>query len=287
MNQTLDGVLVVDKPTGLTSHDVVARVRRALGVKAGHTGTLDPAATGVLAILIGKATRLMRFYQGDDKVYLAELKLGVTTDSHDAQGEVTSIRPVPRLEPSGAIRELAGFLGPQDQLPPMYSAVKIQGQPLYKAARRGETVERKPRRIEIFSLELVDLAPDSWKIRVHCSSGTYVRSLAHDLGERLGCGAHLSALRRLRSGPFDLSQAVALADVADKGPASILPMERLLPDFPALQLDHAQAAKARHGNPVPITLPGDVFRLFSEGRLVALAERRGDNAAPVVVFEPG
>ena len=285
MTPRRDGALVVDKPSGLTSHDVVARVRRILEVKAGHTGTLDPLATGVLPLLLGKATRLMRFYVGEDKVYDAEIRLGLATETYDSEGAATSVKPVPELTSEQARLALAGFLGVQEQLPPMHSAVKVAGQPLYKAARRGEVVARKPRRIEIHSLELLSKRKSDWKIRIHCSTGTYVRSLAHDLGERIGCGAHLSGLRRLRSGPFDLSRAVALDEVATLGPARILPIERLLPQFPALQLDDQQSTRIRHGNAIPITNPGDRFRLFSEGRLLALAERRGDAAAPIVVFE--
>src|SRR4051812_3297015 len=210
----LEGVLLVDKPKGLTSHDVVYRLRRKLQMKKiGHAGTLDPMATGLLVMLIGMATRISQYLMSSDKVYEGEATLGVVTDSQDAEGEMMETRPVPSLSEAQVKEVMKGFLGDQYQTPPMHSAIKIDGVPLYKLARKGEEVEREPRFIRVMSFELLSFASPKLTFRLHCTKGTYVRTIAHDLGQKLGCGAHLSALRRTASGKFDLNQGLALDQI--------------------------------------------------------------------------
>jgi len=210
----MEGVLIVDKPQGLTSHDVVYRLRRKLGMKKiGHAGTLDPMATGLLIMLIGKATRISQYLMSTDKVYEGEATLGVVTDSQDAEGEMMETRPVPELSEAAVREVMKGFLGDQYQIPPMHSAIKIDGVKLYHLARKGEVVEREPRFIRVSSFELLSFASPKLTFRLHCTKGTYVRTIAHDLGQKLGCGAHLSALRRTASGKFELNQGLTLEQI--------------------------------------------------------------------------
>jgi tRNA pseudouridine55 synthase len=210
----LEGVLLVDKPTDHTSHDVVARLRGKLRMRRiGHAGTLDPMATGLLVILVGKATRISQYLMSVDKVYAGTIKLGEVTNTQDAEGEVLETRPVPSLAEAEIRQALQGFIGDQYQLPPMFSAIKIDGVPLYKRAREGEEVEREPRFIRVVSYELTRWASPELDFRVHCTKGTYVRTLAHDLGQRLGCGAHLKALRRLSSGDLTMEKALTLDQI--------------------------------------------------------------------------
>ena len=210
----MEGVLLVDKPSGLTSHDVVYHLRRKLQMKKiGHAGTLDPMATGLLVMLIGKATRISQYLISVDKIYEGEATLGVVTDSQDAQGEVMETRPVPPLTEAQVRETMKSFLGDQYQMPPMHSAIKIGGVPLYKMARKGEEIEREPRFIRISSFELTSFALPKLGFTVHCTKGTYVRTIANDLGNKLGSGAHLSALRRTGSGKFDISQCMPLEQI--------------------------------------------------------------------------
>jgi tRNA pseudouridine55 synthase len=210
----VEGVLLVDKPTGMTSHDVVYRLRRKFQIqRVGHAGTLDPMATGLLIMLIGKATKISQYLISLDKVYEGEVTLGVTTNSQDAEGEVMETRPVPPLSEAELRTAMQGFLGDQYQQPPMFSAVKIGGVPLYKLARKGEEVEREPRFIRVSAFELLSFQSPKLTFRLHCTKGTYVRTIAKDLGEKLGCGGHLSALRRTGSGTFNITQCLPLADI--------------------------------------------------------------------------
>tara|TARA_B100001248_G_scaffold262737_1_gene262027 strand:+ start:29452 stop:30180 length:729 start_codon:yes stop_codon:yes gene_type:complete len=207
----LEGVLLIDKPSGCTSHDVVDHVRRKLGMKRiGHAGTLDPLATGLLVILVGKATKLSQYLMSLDKVYEGTLKLGETTDSQDADGELQETTPVPALDADALTCVLDTFLGDQYQTPPMFSAKKIKGVPLYKLARKGKTVEREPRFIRVASFDLLSFEQPYATFKVACTKGTYVRTLAHDVGQKIGCGAHLTALRRTQSDQFDVKNAVTL-----------------------------------------------------------------------------
>lgn len=210
----LEGVLLVDKPTDHTSHDVVARLRGKLKMKRiGHAGTLDPMATGLLVILVGKATRISQYLMSVDKVYSGTIELGKVTNTQDAEGEVLETRPVPPLTEDQVRASLQSFLGDQYQTPPMFSAVKIDGVPLYKRARDGEEIEREPRFIRVISYELTRWSSPEIDFRVHCTKGTYVRTLAHDLGQRIGCGAHLKALRRISSGNLTLEKALTLDQI--------------------------------------------------------------------------
>jgi len=210
----LDGVLLVDKPGQHTSHDVIARLRGILRTKKiGHAGTLDPMATGLLIVLVGKATRVSQFMISLDKEYEGAIELGKVTDSQDADGEVMETRPVPPLTEAEVQAAIRGFLGDQYQMPPMFSAIKIGGVPLYKKARKGEDVEREPRFIRVMSWDLLGFDPPQIRFRLRCSKGTYVRTLAHDLGAKLGCGAHLSALRRTATDRFNVAQALTLDQI--------------------------------------------------------------------------
>jgi tRNA pseudouridine55 synthase len=217
-----DGVLLIDKPSEHTSHDVVARLRGILRMKRiGHAGTLDPMATGLLVVLVGKATRISQYLMSVDKEYTGTIKLGEVTNTQDAEGEVLETRPVPPLTEADVRAVLNGFLGDQYQTPPMFSAIKIAGKPLYKSARAGEEVEREPRFIRVSQYDLRRWESPEIDFRVLCTKGTYVRTLAHDLGQKLGCGAHLKALRRIASGNLNVSRAVTLEQLQKMTPAEI------------------------------------------------------------------
>ena len=219
---THEGVLLVDKPTGMTSHDVVNRARRIFKMKKiGHAGTLDPMATGLLILLIGRATRLSQYLMSLDKVYEGSVTLGVTTDSHDADGAVISTRIVPDLDRPALDKILSTYVGDQYQTPPMFSAIKKEGVPLYKMARKGKTIEREPRFIRISAFDLLNFDPPILDVRVKCSKGTYVRTLAHDVGEKIGCGAHLSALRRTASDQFQVEFAHTLTELEEMSPRTL------------------------------------------------------------------
>jgi len=210
----LDGALLIDKPSGPTSHDVVDAIRRKFGIKkVGHCGTLDPNATGLLIIVLGRGTKLSEKLMGDDKVYEGAIKFGVTTDSYDADGEVLETKTVPPLTLERLNEAAAGFIGDQMQTPPMVSAVKKDGVPLYKLARKGLEVEREPRLVHIYNFRFTNCEPPLGQFRIACTKGTYVRSLTHELGQKLGCGAHLATLRRVTSGKFNLADAAKLDDV--------------------------------------------------------------------------
>jgi tRNA pseudouridine55 synthase len=228
----MEGVLLVDKPKGLTSHDVVYRLRRKLQMKKiGHAGTLDPMATGVLVMLIGKATRISQYLMSVDKVYEGEATLGVITDSQDAEGEIMETRPVPELSETAVRDVMKTFLGDQYQTPPMHSAIKIDGVKLYQLARKGEEVEREPRFIRVAAFDLLSFALPKLTFDLHCTKGTYVRTIAHDLGQKLGCGAHLSALRRTGSGQFKIAQCLSLDEIEKLSLPEI--EKRLIPVYEA------------------------------------------------------
>lgn len=224
----IEGVLLVDKPTDHTSHDVVARLRGKLKIKRiGHAGTLDPMATGLLVILVGKATRVSQYLMSTDKEYTGTITLGKVTSTQDAEGEMLETRPVPPLSESDVKAAMKAFVGDQYQTPPMYSAIKIDGVPLYKKARQGEEVEREPRFVRVASFELTRFASPEIDFVLRCSKGTYVRTIAHDLGQKLGCGAHLSKLRRTASGKFTISQCLTLDEIESMSLAEI--EKRLVP----------------------------------------------------------
>ena len=247
-----NGILVIDKSAGWTSQDVAAKLRGVFHERrVGHGGTLDPMATGVLPIFIGRATRAAEFLESAEKEYVAGLRLGVVTDTQDTSGNILETHPVAvtREEVQAALRQ---FLGPIEQIPPMYSAIKINGQKLYELARRGQEVERKPRSITIHELELLEGADADYLLRVRCSKGTYVRTLCHDLGRALGCGGCMSSLRRTRAGSFTLSQAVTMQQVlnfaAEQAPQALLmPVDAVFSMHPPLIVTMGQAAKLNNG----------------------------------------
>ena len=210
----LDGALLIDKPVGPTSHDIVEEIRRQFRIKkVGHCGTLDPNATGLLILVLGRATKLSDRLMAEDKVYEGTAKLGESTDSHDAQGELTGSLPVPPMDVSQLNETAASYVGDHLQTPPMVSAIKQAGVPLYKLARKGIEVERKPRLVHIYSFHFSSYQEPMGVFRVACTKGTYVRTLIHDLGQKIGCGAHLAALRRTVSGRFDVSNAIQFEEV--------------------------------------------------------------------------
>lgn len=224
----IDGVLLVDKPGDHTSHDVVARLRRKLNMKRiGHAGTLDPMATGLMIALIGKATKISQYLISLDKEYEGTVELGKVTDSQDADGEVLETKPVPELTEAELRAAMAAFLGDQYQTPPMYSAIKIDGVPLYKSARKGVEVEREPRFIRVSSFELTRFGLPRFDFRLRCTKGTYVRTIAHDLGAKLGCGAHLAALRRTATDKFKVADALTIEQIEAMSIAQI--EQKLIP----------------------------------------------------------
>ena len=217
-----EGILLVDKPQGITSHDVVSKMRRVFHMKkVGHAGTLDPMATGMLLILIGKATKASQYLMSMDKEYVGKVKLGVITDSQDAEGETLEERPVPELTEAQVLAEMKTFMGDQYQLPPMFSAKKINGQKLYKLARQGKTVEREPRVIHISRFDLTKFDLPELSFIVGTSKGAYVRTIAHDLGERFGCGGHLNELRRTAVGQFRIEKASTIEELENMAPSSL------------------------------------------------------------------
>ena len=210
----LDGAILIDKPAGPTSHDVVDAIRRQFGIKkVGHCGTLDPNATGLLVIVLGRGTKLSEKLMGGDKVYEGKIKFGETTNSYDADGEILETKAVPPLTLEQMNEAAAAFIGDQMQTPPMVSAIKINGVPLYKLACKGIEVEREPRLVHIYNFRFTRYESLAGEFRIACTKGTYVRSIAHELGQKIGCGAHLATLRRIMSGKFDVADATSLADV--------------------------------------------------------------------------
>jgi tRNA pseudouridine55 synthase len=285
IKNAISGVLVVDKPVGLTSHDVVQVIRKGTNIRrAGHTGTLDPRASGVLVILVGPAVRLSEYVSASDKRYQAILRLGTSTDTYDAEGRVTSTNPVDITEEQFE-EALKQFIGEIEQVPPPYSAVKVKGRKAYEMAREGEEVDLAPRKINVYNLELLEWAPPEAVIDVYCSSGTYVRSLAHDLGNRLGCGAHLIGLRRTKSGRFTLRDAVPLRRLRDAFEAGnwyqfLIPAAEALSDWTAVELNVEQVEAIRHGHRVPAEngSTGWARGISEQGELVALMEVDPDTA---------
>lgn len=291
VKNAISGVLVVDKPVGMTSHDVVQAIRNGTGLRrAGHTGTLDPRASGVLVILVGPAVRLSEFVSASDKRYQAIIRLGSTTDTFDADGKFTrsSEEPVNVTEEQFE-KVLSTFVGEIEQTPPPYSAVKVQGRKAYEMARQGEDVELAPRKITVHHLEVLEWAPPEVVIDVHCSSGTYVRSLANDLGTTLGCGAYLVGLRRTKSGRFSLRDATPLRKLQEAFQSGnwyqyLIPAAEALAEWPAIELSPDEVENVRHGHRVKAAAdakPGLVRGVSTQGELVALMDlATGENGEP-------
>ncbi|HEX7539213.1 MAG TPA: tRNA pseudouridine(55) synthase TruB [Syntrophales bacterium] len=298
----MKGVVIVDKPAGITSHDAVDRVRKLLGErKAGHTGTLDPMATGVLAVCVGEATKIASFLTGDDKVYEATMRLGVRTDTLDMTGQVLTEQE-PRATDADVKAVLAAFTGTITQVPPQYSAVKVRGKALYKWARKGIRVEPPPREVQIREILLQGIELPRVRFTVTCSKGTYVRTLCADMGDRLGCGAALEQLRRTRSGIFRLQDAVRLDGESDDGirarlEQALIPMNRALPGLRDIVIPPLLEQKLAKGHQpdveglaalqIPSLATADVVKFISgEGRLVALA-RMLVSAGEIPSLPPG
>lgn len=282
VKNVVSGVLVVDKPVGLTSHDVVQIIRRGTGIRrAGHTGTLDPRASGVLVILIGPAVRLSEYVSASDKRYQATVHLGSSTDTYDSEGVVVGMSDVPvdEIDEDQFTEVLEHFIGEIEQVPPPYSAVKVQGRKAYEIAREGEEIDLSPRIINVYSLDVLEWAPPEVVIDVYCSSGTYVRSLANDLGKELGTGAHLVGLRRTKSGRFTLRDAVPLRRLQESFDAGnwyryLIPAAEALADWPMLELEAEQVELIRHGHRIPAEpgAKGLARAVTQQGDLVALLE---------------
>ncbi len=285
IKNVVSGVLVVDKPIGLTSHDVVQIIRRGTGIRrAGHTGTLDPRASGVLVVLIGPAVRLSEYVSASDKRYQATIRLGSSTDTYDAEGIVTdSSTSIEDVTEERFDEILQQYVGEIEQVPPPYSAVKVKGKKAYEMARKGENVELSPRTINVYSLEVLEWAPPEVVVDVYCSSGTYVRSLANDLGNELGCGAHLIGLRRTKSGRFTLRDAVPLRRLQESFDAgdwyrNLIPAAEALADWPMVELNADEVEFVRHGHRVPADpdASGWARAISQQGDLVALVEYDAD-----------
>lgn len=284
MKNIVSGVLVIDKPIGLTSHDVVQIIRRGTGIRrAGHTGTLDPRASGVLVVLIGPAVRLSEYVSASDKRYQATIRLGSTTDTYDSEGAVTSQTATNHVTEEKFDEILQTFVGEIEQVPPPYSAVKVKGRKAYEMARKGEQVELEPRKIKVYSLDILEWAPPEVVIDAYCSSGTYVRSLANDLGTALGTGAYLIGLRRTRSGRFTLRESVPLRKLKEAFEAGdwykyLIPAAEALGDWPMIELDADQVDLVRHGHRIPAESDSEGWAraLSQQGDLVALLEHQSE-----------
>ena len=267
-----NGIILVDKPADWTSHDVVAKLRGILHERrVGHSGTLDPMATGLLTVFVGRATRAVQFAETHNKRYVASLRCGYSTDTQDTSGRVTAQTGISPTE-AELTDVLLEFTGEISQIPPMYSAIKVSGKKLYELARKGETVERKPRTVNISELRLVGHDGDDFVLSVSCSKGTYIRTLCNDIGERLGCLACMSALRRTNAGPFDVRDAHTLSEIAEDPERYIIPVDSLFSEHPAIELSAAQTAKLKCGNILNVSAKNGTYRVYGEnGDFLALA----------------
>ncbi len=279
------GILLVNKPLGITSHDVVNAVRRNLGTrKVGHAGTLDPQGTGLLVMAVGAATRFLQYLALEPKVYEAEFTFGKTTNTQDTEGEIVAEAPVPEDLEAALVEHLPAFVGAIRQTPPMYSAVKKAGKPLYYYARRGEEIEREDREVFIEGIDLHSVEGDVARMRAVCSGGTYIRTLAHDVGQAVGCGAFLSALCRTGIGRFTLEGAVSLDEMS---PANLIPLREALQPMPVIELNAVQTAHVREGRPIGIGRPtpaGRVAVADPEGEVIGIARAVGPMLQPEIVI---
>ena len=271
----MNGIVIVDKPQGWTSQDVTARLRRVFNTRRiGHGGTLDPMATGVLPVFVGRATRGVEFFEHAQKAYETVLQLGLTTDTEDTSGEVLSRQDV-NLTEEAFLNILPRFRGEILQVPPMYSALKINGQKLVDLARKGQVVERQPREIEIFQLDLLEFCGDTARLRVRCSKGTYIRTLCKDIGEALGCGACMEALRRTQAGEYTIEEAVPLLKLLEmEQPEQVLrPVDTMFRNYPAVTLTENQEKRSRNGASFSLKLEDGTYRAYSRsGEFLMLAK---------------
>lgn len=286
----VNGLVIIDKPGGITSHDVVNRVRRLTGEQSvGHLGTLDPMATGVLPLLLGRFTRLAQFFSTADKTYTGHIRFGFATDTYDAEGKPQGIPVTPSLTLDQVRHAATPFRGAIEQMPPAFSAKKIGGKPAYKLAREGKAVELKPKLIQIHELEITNLEGDTASFRIQVSAGGYIRSVAHELGQALGCGAHLSSLRRIQAGAFTIEQAHTLEALALMGAEqALIHPRKLLPEMPSVCGDAVALGKLRNGAQanLPEYSEAELVKIFDGQRDLAAIARRiaGTLFQPVVVL---
>jgi tRNA pseudouridine55 synthase len=285
----MNGILLVDKPQDWTSHDVVAKLRGVFGERRiGHSGTLDPLATGLLVVFLGRATKAVEFSEAAEKEYVAHLRLGVETDTQDITGTV--LRTSPENPDRSALEAvLPQFCGDIQQLPPMYSAIKVNGKKLYEIARKGGEVERQPRQITIHELTLLGEENGDYLLRVRCSKGTYIRTLCHDIGQALGCGGVMTALRRTRIGGYDVRDAYTVTAPLEMDRASaeslLLPLDSLFSDLPAVTLSGVNEAHCRNGRPFSLPLPDGRYRLYGkDGQFLMIAAAASENVIAVKRF---
>ena len=271
----MNGIVIVDKPQGWTSQDVTARLRRVFNTRRiGHGGTLDPMATGVLPVFVGRGTRGVEFFEHAEKIYEATLRLGITTDTEDITGEVLTKQEV-EISQQAFLDILPKFRGKIQQIPPMYSALKINGQKLCDLARKGQQVERQPREIEIFQLECVEFTGDTARLRVHCSKGTYIRTLCKDIGEALGCGGCMEALRRISAGEYTIEEAVPLQELleTETPEAHLRKVDTMFRNYPTVTLTEKQELRCRNGNSFTLKIPDGTYRAYSRnGEFLMLAK---------------
>ena len=270
----MNGIVIVDKPRDWTSQDVTARLRRVFNTRRiGHGGTLDPLATGVLPVFVGRATRGVEFFEHAEKIYEAKLRLGITTDTEDITGTVLEKREV-NISKADFLGILQKFRGKIQQIPPMYSALKVNGQKLCDLARKGKTVERQAREIEIFQLDCLEFSGETARLRVHCSKGTYIRTLCKDMGEALGCGGCMEDLRRVRAGAYDIDRAVPLAELLEtEAPEKYLrPVDSMFAKYPPVTLTANQTKRCRNGNAFSVALADGDYRVYDpNGEFLALS----------------
>jgi len=273
MDITLGGIVNINKPAGMTSHSVVSRVRRILGIKrVGHTGTLDPDAEGVLPVCVGKSTKLSDYVMGKEKVYRAVLHLGVITNTQDMSGEVLS-KTTPNVSKEEFEMAVSSFIGEIKQIPPMYSAIKIGGKKLYELARQGVEVERKERSVTIYAIDIEKFDGETATINVHCSKGTYIRTLCHDIGEKLGCGGAMGKLVRTKNGRFEITESVSLEEFEKNPEKYIVPADEILSEYPKFVLDEDQERKVLNGMTIPADLNDGFYRIYSKyGKFLCLSE---------------
>ncbi len=286
-----DGIIIIDKPSGWTSMDVCAKLRRVFGEKrVGHAGTLDPMATGVLPVFVGRATRAVEFAECGEKEYIATLRLGLVTDTQDTTGEILTQMPV-AVSRAQVEAVLPRFTGKIEQLPPMYSAIKQNGRKLYELARQGKTVERKTREITVFALELLQQSsPTDYQLRVVCSKGTYIRTLCHDIGAALGCGGAMASLRRTEAAGFSISQSVSMEYVLEaaqqgRADALLLPVDRYYRSYPEVYVSVQAERRCRNGNDFRSDGVDGTYRVYSaQGEFLMLGRRENRTMTPVKSF---
>ena len=283
----MNGIVIVDKPEGWTSQDVTARLRRGFNTRRiGHGGTLDPMATGVLPVFVGRATRGVEFFEHAEKTYEATLRLGLSTDTEDITGEVLETKAVSVTEEE-FLAVLPRFRGTIQQIPPMYSALKVNGQKLYDLARKGKEVERQPREITIFELECLNFSGDTAKLRVRCSKGTYIRTLCKDIGAALGCGGCMAALRRVAAGEYAITEAVPLQQLleAETPEVYLRPVDSLFLQYPAVVLTEKQTLRCKNGNSFSIAKADGTYRVYdSAGAFLALSVVSGSVMSTIKSF---